>query len=237
MTLEDVISKEDLVKVSENQVALYDRLGELEKKLLEAKKTPEEIAQEEAKKPLTEEKLQKLLEEKEKKEELKKAQEKEFEKLADIAAQKFNIIEANVKTFCEEKGIPFKESVFNRMSTENIKLGNSEMKTNNTPFDWSKFEERVKADLLDIYADTETKKEVKVGSKSLTGVQDEVSLDLGGGKGVDRVAELEQMLAGHFRTIKGNPRSGDRELSYEELTSLDREVNHGRNQLRKGQYR
>lgn len=241
MTAEDLISRDDLVKVSENQVALYDRLDALEQKLLAEKKTPEQIAEEERKKPLTEEKLQKILTDKEKADEEKRIKEKTYNEAVEVAAEKFNKVEESIKALCEKHDIPFKESVFNRISNENIKLGNAEMAANKTMFDWKKFEQRVREEVLDTYdkkddGEKVEKKEIKAGSKSLTGLQDEVSMDVQG-KGADRVSELERIAAGHFRAKAGNPRAGDRELSYEELNTLDREVNHARNQLRRGQYR
>lgn len=236
MTVEDVISREDLVKVSENQVALYDRLDNLEKKLFEAKKTPEELQEEEKKKPLTEEKLQKILSEKERKEELKKEADRVYNEALEASAQKFNDIEANIKAACEKAGIPFSQSAYDKLATANIQIGNQEMKANQSAFDWKTFESRLKEDLNIKNVEVGTTKEIKTGSKSLTGVQDEVSMDLEGKSG-DRVSELEQALQGHFRAKSGTPRSGDRELSYDELNSLDREVNAARNRLRRGQYK
>ena len=239
MTAQDV-TKDDLVTVSENQVALSEKLDKLEALLSTQKKSQEEIALEEAKKPLTEEKLQKILSEKEQKEEEKRLLDRQYNEAAERAADKFNKIEESMKGLCTKLDIPFKEKIFNLVSTENIKIGNAEMKANNKPFDWAKFETRVKEDLLEAYNKSDSgdnvEKEIKTGSKSLTGLQDEVAINFGEGEKGDRVSELESILQGHIRAKSGHPKAGDRELTYMELTKYDREVNHARNQLRRRQY-
>lgn len=232
--------------VADNQVIIDQKLSKLEQALAKTLEhlTPKEQKELESKnKQATVADVEDVIKKQKETDRNEQAQQQVLQKLQAIAEEKLDTAEEIVQAVFEKAEIEYDENAkidFDDWSRKFIDKGLAEQKeAGSKQFDWEKFNNRMKAKFQQSYRikleesedeEEEEKPKAKMKSpKSLTGLNDEVGLDVKPGGKFDKMMER---LESHNRVIRGTPKAGDAKMSLEELIKVHRVINHAKNKQR-----
>ena len=231
--------------IAENQVIMDKKFSAIETALGKALEhlTPKEQKELESKgKHATVADVELALQKQKEIERQEKANEQVLHQLQTIAEQKLDTAEEAVQSLFQKAEIEYDEDAkedFDEWSRRFIDKGLAEQKeAGSKKFDWKKFQDRMESKFQKSYRikvekedeeedEEEEKPKGKIKSpKALTGLNDEVGLDVKPGSKFDKMMER---LEAHNRVTRGTPKAGDSKMSLDELIKVHRVINQTRN--------
>ncbi len=232
--------------VADNQVIMDQKLSKLEQALSRTLEhlTPKEQKELEQKgRQATVADIETALSKQKEVDKQEQHQQQVLQQLQSIAETKLDTAEESVQALFEKAEIEYDEDAkedFDDWSRKFIDKGLAEQKEEGSKkFDWNKFNDRMKAKFQKSYRikleeseeeEDEEKPKAKAKSpKSLTGLNDEVGLDI---KPSGKFDKMMERLDAHNRISRGTPKPGDSKMSLDELIKVHRIINHAKNKQR-----